>query len=626
MSNVVTFTYRWTARNVARAIDKYVPNPDVPPERVAVMEYDGTNGRKRRAVVMPGHYPNLSLSPSKNAAVAAPNPSPATKSDAAAPSYLNTTSSINAAENKQPLPAGRPLSSRTEKNKAIVPKQQNHAASSMMAAQTASIPSLTAETGVLPTPLNSRPSSSHIPNNNNQQPQSQAPNQHIAGTIPIPKPGTGRRSTYKHSVFASSPRALRLPADCYPKSILKNQRRDREVEARCERAKNVTFLSPQEKAVIVAHRTRKATAAEEYAFRINREAEERRERRESDEDRRKAKEERRREKREETRAKAAAYQAEVEREKAEAKAEKQRLKDEAKAEKERLDKEAEERRAAHEAKLAAERAHFKEIGEPDDDSFLVELSRKANLITTLSTDWEEKINEQMAVKNPQHSVVTAANGVDLTRYDFGRLLPQKGTKDPDNGWLNDNLVNAFMSTIVASKKEQTGWKARDGAPAFEAYDSTWFVKYQESGIDAISRWSTRKKIKGHHLLKCDKIFFPASKNNHWTLLIISPKERKIEYLDSLGGGGNRKVFFRIAREWLAMELGVQYDASEWTEEDTQSQMQHNGDDCGVFTCFNALASVKDGDFQFVDGTRMYEARRLAAAILMKGRLAEEFEL
>jgi Ulp1 family protease len=257
---------------------------------------------------------------------------------------------------------------------------------------------------------------------------------------------------------------------------------------------------------------------------------------------------------------------------------------------------------------------------------MVEFSRTTNLISTLSTEWEETINEQMAVKNPQHSVVTAANGVDLKRYDFGRLLPQKGTKDPDNGWLNDNIVNAFMSTIVASKKEQTGWKTGDGAPAFEAYDSTWYVKYEESGINAISRWSTRKKIKGRNLLKCDKIFFPASKNKHWTLLIISPKARKIEYLDSLRGGGNRKLFFRIAREWLAMELGIQYDASEWTEEDLESQMQHNGDDCGVFTCFNALASAKDKNFQFVDGYRMYEARRLAAAILMKGRLAEEFEL
>ena len=49
-------------------------------------------------------------------------------------------------------------------------------------------------------------------------------------------------------------------------------------------------------------------------------------------------------------------------------------------------------------------------------------------------------------------------------------------------------------------------------------------------------------------------------------------------------------------------------------------------DCGVFTCFNALASAKYLPFELVDPNRMDKARKLMAAILMKGSLEEEFKL
>ena len=698
--NAAAFSYRWATRRFTRAIESYVPNIIIPPEHVIVFEYN-TNGRKRRVVAMPGHYPNLSLSPSKNAAVAAPNTisspikspnlslrktippkpldyrSPPNKHAAAGPSYFDTTTQTNAAEN-QLHTTFPPYFSKAEMKKRADAKLANQAASSM-----------TASNATLPTPSNSRPGSSDGQNNNqqpqpqapvqqppsqapDQQPPSQASNSNQQGqsqtsdsnqqgqsqtsnsdqqgqtqtsnsneqpqapgsddisTLPIPKPGTRDWDRQKaiqalfgpdSLLWARPARTSRLPTDCYPKSILKNEHRDKEVNDRISKAKKVAFLSPKDRAVVHVFRERKQTAADELALRRAREKNEAAEARMTEAEREWVKGARAREDKEKDRVKRAAFQAEREWEKAE----EQRLNDEAKAEEERLAKEAEERRLAHEAKIEADRAHFRAISSPGEDSFLIESNRTVQLISTIPAEWEERIYEQMQVRDQEQPVVTAPNRVTLTRRDFGKLLPQRGTTDDKNGWLNDNIVNGFLSTIVQTKKDQTGWKQGD-TPAFEAYDSTWYLKARDEGIKSISRWSRKKKIDGSKLLKAEKIFFPASDGSHWTLLIISPKERKIEYLDSLYGTTNSKYFFGIAREWLAMELGTKYIASEWTEMDSASQRQRNHNDCGVFTCFNALASAKGKDFQFVNSNKMEEARHLMAAVLMKGRLREEFEL
>ena len=250
-----------------------------------------------------------------------------------------------------------------------------------------------------------------------------------------------------------------------------------------------------------------------------------------------------------------------------------------------------------------------------------------DLITTLSSEWEAKIDQAMAVKNLKHSVMNTVDGAELSRKDFGTLLPQEGTNDNPSGWLNDEIVNGFMGAIVASKKEHTHYQKSKGAPAFESYPTGWLSTYKSKGIQGISRWSKRKGIQGKALLNAERIYFPVNESAHWTLLIISPKERKIEYLDSLQSATRASKFFGIAREWLAMELKEAYNAEEWTDHlDSVSQRQRNMNDCGVFTCFNALANAKGLSYDIVDPGRMPEARRLLAAVLLKQGLNEDMNL
>ena len=255
---------------------------------------------------------------------------------------------------------------------------------------------------------------------------------------------------------------------------------------------------------------------------------------------------------------------------------------------------------------------------------------KQFLVRPLTKDWEEELSKAMETKSRNHVMAKTADGTDITRHDFGSLIPQQGSGDDMSGWLNDEIVNAWMATIVDAKLEQTNYKktAKD-VPAFVAYSSQWYTNYkQKKGVQGIATWSRRKGIKGEKLLKAERIFFPVNTGAHWMLLIISPRKKRIEFLDSLNDseGNYSQRFYGIAREWLAMELGDKYKAEEWENYPTRSSWQQNSDDCGVFACFNALASAKEYPFYAVGMGKMRDARRLMAAILLNGGLKEDFEL
>ena len=269
-------------------------------------------------------------------------------------------------------------------------------------------------------------------------------------------------------------------------------------------------------------------------------------------------------------------------------------------------------RKAEEEAQAAEAAH----------------AQKQILIRPLDPEWEEKVKKAMKIESGGAIVATALDGTELRRHDFGSVLPQEGSADDASGWLNDNIVNSFLMAVCARKQAQQGYKrGRDSVPEFEMYHSGWYTTVRQKGgkVEAVKNWSKRKGIQGAKLLKAEMIFLPINGGGHWQLLIIAPQARTIYFLDSL----RRKSsgFFKMARDWLAMELGPElYNADEWTESLEQSSLQTNTDDCGVFVAMNALAAGKGYPFRDVSAAKMPEARRMVAAVLLNGGLTGDWEL
>ncbi|KAF7442366.1 ULP1, Protease, Ulp1 family [Pyrenophora tritici-repentis] len=207
----------------------------------------------------------------------------------------------------------------------------------------------------------------------------------------------------------------------------------------------------------------------------------------------------------------------------------------------------------------------------------------------------------------------------LYARDFGTLLPRLFNGSP-KAWLNDSIVNEYLSIIVAAKKKEAGFEHKRGGPAppVHAFSSFWYAAADTT------RWSGRAQLKGKQYLDAQLILYPICDNGHWRLLAVYPKDRSIEYLDSLGLDGQKYIDKLMA--YLEKELGDLFIPSEWNKDTVQrSRQQMNGSDCGVFTLLNALALLRGDDTNLVlptDG--MDDARRRIAATLLAGRPTTEF--
>lgn len=282
---------------------------------------------------------------------------------------------------------------------------------------------------------------------------------------------------------------------------------------------------------------------------------------------------------------------------------------------------ADEARAIEEERLAKENRLLEEAAKHDDPDWLV----KQKLIRPLDPEWKKKVEDVMEIKNRDSILTQTVEGTDIRRSDIETVVASNGR----NPWLNDEIVNGIISAIVARKQEMTGYvKGTQNVPAYAAFPSMWYNNVTNKGMRNIENWSRRKGIKGEKMFGCEKIYFPVNTGQHWMLLIISPKVKAIEVLDSLDFGTKPHTkMFALAREWLQMELGKEYVAKDWIELlSSRSAQQQNSDDCGVFTCFNALASAKGREFEEVGEGSMVEARRILAAVLLNGGFKDDFEL
>lgn len=413
------------------------------------------------------------------------------------------------------------------------------------------------------------------------------------------------------------PSAIPLPVEVTRPNLanLRKDRRQKNKDADLHvgnlilKAKQVAAESPQERTLRLSIRSNKERVAEEESARKRQEE-----------------------------ARVAAEKAKLESKEDEDKV-RQKVENEAEERRQKVEKEVRDRRQ----KEAEERRQKEQKENQEAIQERIQQAVRDKLIRSLEPKWVERVATAMNSRNGSQVLATSAEGVEITRYSLGKILPQKdafghyvekqmGAANAQTslngipGWLDDEAVNAFFASIVASKLEQTGYvKGPNNVPSFVAYNTGWHKTYKEKGVQALKNWSRRKGIQAEKLLRCERIFFPINTGAHWVLLIISPQDRKIEFLDS--AGGKKAPYFDTARKWLKMELGDNYHADEWCEADSVSTKQLNFDDCGVFACMNALASAKGKEYTEVPGTRgMEDARRMIVAVLLNGGFHGDWKL
>ena len=246
----------------------------------------------------------------------------------------------------------------------------------------------------------------------------------------------------------------------------------------------------------------------------------------------------------------------------------------------------------------------------------------------LTVEWETKVHDALA-QSASQTVATTCSGQKITRRDIGKLLPQPNSQDDARGWLNDEIVDGYMEYIIDYGHRMRGQKRGD-TPKLHAFNSFFYNNLRDKGADSVKRWAKRAKIGGKDLLKVEHIFIPVnSYDAHWTLLVVSPKTKRIAYYDSMHGSSAMHV--KNIRTWIESEIGTEYNDREWrVVESYQSRgrglgpTQRNNSDCGVFTVTTAKMIMLEVDPMAISAEDIPLQRQRMVAEMLNGGFSGDF--
>jgi Ulp1 family protease len=217
---------------------------------------------------------------------------------------------------------------------------------------------------------------------------------------------------------------------------------------------------------------------------------------------------------------------------------------------------------------------------------------------------------------PNRQLATTLNGDPLTRRDLASCHTPMA-------WLNDEVINAYLAIVVDYLRHASGNAGRLDLPKFHAFNSFFYSNLRDKGYDSVRRWAGRAKIGGEALLEVDTVFIPVHQNAHWTLLVVRPASRTIEYFDSLGS--RSQAFATNVKRWLRGELRDLYKDEEWSVLPTASSQQDNGSDCGVFLLTTAKAVAVGLEPSVYGPSDITTLRKKIVAELMNGGLEGDFD-
>ena len=258
---------------------------------------------------------------------------------------------------------------------------------------------------------------------------------------------------------------------------------------------------------------------------------------------------------------------------------------------------------------------------------------KEKMIQPLSAEADEMVTE--ALKKGEHTqVAMTSTGNPITRRDIGKILPQRATTDDQSGWLNDEVISAYLQMAVDHGHSVLGRK-RNEPPKYHAFNAFFWKNLAGKGYEGVKRWAKKAKIGGKDLENVEYVFMPINiHESHWTLAVVSPMRKTIEYFDSLHGASAH--IYNSIKVWLKGELGSSFKEEEWEIREQQDYAgrgggpsQNNAKDCGVFTATTAKMITLGVDPMAVVADDMpTQRRRMVAEILnggFSGAFAPEFE-
>ena len=193
--------------------------------------------------------------------------------------------------------------------------------------------------------------------------------------------------------------------------------------------------------------------------------------------------------------------------------------------------------------------------------------------------------------------------IDFMAKHLWRLSPAGGITDK---WLHDETVDIFMR-LVGLENDTSLF-----------LDSHFVPKIMEEDGDWRQRWRQRHG----NVLRYKHIFIPVNvDSSHWFLIVVYVREKRIQCYESFGK--LRTIYLTRILEALKV-MYTEADWSGWTTCEVEiyntagglvTPQQHNGYDCGVFTCMSARYIARGLPLLYSEECMLSFRKRMTLALI-----------
>lgn len=216
-------------------------------------------------------------------------------------------------------------------------------------------------------------------------------------------------------------------------------------------------------------------------------------------------------------------------------------------------------------------------------------------------DEHNQLIDNAFISSPQDECLVNQFSISICRKDIQTL---RGLN-----WLNDEIINFYMSLLCERSKDQTR-----SLPKVHAMTTFFYPKLLKDGYGMLRRWTRKIDIFSY-----DLVLVPLHLGLHWTLAVIDFNCREIRYYDSMNGNNGEclKALKNYLNEEHKDKKGSPYDLSDWNFLHNKNlPQQMNGSDCGMFACkYAEYLSRGKTSFNFNQSHMPYFRRRMVWEIV-----------
>ena len=224
-----------------------------------------------------------------------------------------------------------------------------------------------------------------------------------------------------------------------------------------------------------------------------------------------------------------------------------------------------------------------------------------------SKDMFKRLVEQVNSGPPDD--IISKHTLEMSRRDYRSLTGKN--------WMNDKIVDEYFTLIKErNQKDNLAKVSTFSVHAFRKLEQDFEENFQLIA----DRWVKED------LTMQDIVLIPIYKDDHWSLVKVSIKDKKLEYYDSIVARRHTSNALRILKKFFDLYFERKGKEGQFQKETVDNAPeQHNLYDCGPFMCQNAEKAAR-GVFVNSKQSEMARVRRQMMIEIFQGALMKEENL